>query len=239
MSALRLLRTMRPLGLVALLLCAACDRLGQARGVDLERMIEQPRYDPYEVGPEFPDDRVLQHPPVGTVPRHRIVGKPLLTRGVGADGEPTREIPVPVTAEFLELGRKNYGIFCAACHGVGGYGGSLVAANMQPPLPASLVTGHGAEHAPGRYYAVITRGQGRMPPYAAELTVVERWAVVAYLTRVLQQPHPLNEAERLDSLRAETLRRRFPAAAGGSGAGQGGGEGSQGEGHGNGHAHEH
>lgn len=242
MSALRLLRTMRPLGLVALLLSAGCDRLGQARGVDLERMMEQPRYDPYEVGPEFPDGRVLQHPPEGTVPRHRIVGKPLLTRGVGADDQPIDEIPVPVTAELLELGRKNYGIFCAACHGAGGYGGSLVAANMQPPLPPSLVTGHGAEHVPGHYYAVITRGQGRMPPYAAELTVAERWAVVAYLVRVLQQPHPLGDAERLDSLRGETLRRRFPEAGGGhggSGAGPAGGGGSQEQGQGHGHAHEH
>jgi mono/diheme cytochrome c family protein len=184
---------------------------GETAGVDLEQMDEQPRYDPYEVGPLFRDDRVLQHPPEGTVPRDRIVGEPLLTIGrIG--GEPASEIPIPITPELLALGRKNFGIYCAACHGPGGYGGSVVAMNMQPPLPASLRMGHGAEHALGYYFDVITNGQGRMPSYAAELSVMERWAVVAYLTQVLQQPHPLTEAERLDSLRAETLRRRFPEA---------------------------
>lgn len=199
------------LAVVALL--AGCDRFGQARGVDLERMIEQPRYDPYEAGPRFPDDRVLQHPPEGTVPRDRIVGQPLLTRGTDGGGQPAAEIPLPVDARMIAVGRERFGIYCAVCHGVGGYGGSIVATNMQPPLPPALVTGHGADHAPGYYFDVITRGQGRMPSYAAELSAEERWAVVAYLTRVLQQPHPLSPEELLDSTRAQAIQRRYPEEA--------------------------
>lgn len=232
MRATGAFRAMRPLWVVAVLLSAGCDRLGEARGLDLERMTEQPRYDPYEAGPLFPDDRVLQHPPEGTVPRDRIVGRPELTRGVAPGGEPVAEIPLPVTPGLLAVGRKSFGIYCAACHGAGGYGGSIVAMNMQPPLPPSLVTGHGAEHAPGYYFDVITHGQERMPPYAAELSVVERWAVVAYLTRVLQQPHPPSPAERLDSTRAAVLRERYPEEA------ERGHE-RQEEGHEHEHQHEH
>jgi mono/diheme cytochrome c family protein len=147
------------------------------------------------------------------VPRDRITGRPLLTRGEVA-GRPAESIPVPVTPELLAEGGENFGIYCAACHGAGGYGGSIVAMNMQPPRPPSLVTGHGAEHPPGHYYHVITEGMGRMPSYAAELSVMERWAVVAYLTRVLQQPHELSPAEAADSARGEVLRERESRAAG-------------------------
>lgn len=201
---------MRRAALVALAVLAACGDAG--REDPLERMLEVPRYDAYEAGPGFPDGRVLQRPPEGTVPRDRIVGNPLLARGE-AGGAPAEAIPLPVTPQLLELGRRKFGIYCAACHGAGGRGGSMVAANMQPPLPPSLVSGHGAEHPPGHYFHVITEGTGRMPSYAAELPVVERWAVAAYLTRVLQRPHPLDPAERRDSLRAAALRERFPEAA--------------------------
>ena len=202
---------------VAACLCAACG----GGGPDLERMIEQPRYEPYEAAPRFPDGRVLQHPPAGTVPRDRVVGQARVTTGQ-ADGAPVDQVPLPVTRELLEEGRRNWGIHCAACHGAGGYGGSIVAMNMQPPLPTPLVTGHGAEHSPGEYFDVITNGSERMPSYASELSVRERWAVVAYMTRVLQQPHPLTPAERADSARAQILRRRYPEDRGHSGHGHGG-----------------
>lgn len=210
--ALRLVKAAQLSLLPLLALLAGCvdEPTG---GLDLERMIEQPRYDAYEVGPFFEDDRVLRHPPEGTVSRDRIVGRPALTTGSAA-GAYLDEVPLPVTAEMLAVGRKNFEIYCAACHGAGGYGGSRVARNMQPPLPPSLRTGHGAQHEPGYYFEVITQGQGRMPSYAAELSVPERWAVVAYLTRVLQAPHPLSEAERRDSLSAELLRERYPEAGG-------------------------
>lgn len=203
--------------IAAACLCAACG----GGGPDLERMIEQPRYEPYEAGPRFPDDRVLQHPPSGTVPRD--------PSAAGAAGVSTREavgaagdgIPIPITQEVLEEGRRNWGIHCAACHGAGGYGGSIVALNMQPPLPTPLVTGHGAEHTPREYFDVITDGAERMPSYASELSARERWAVVAYMTRVLQQPHPLTPAERADSARAQVIRRRYPEDRGHSGGGHG------------------
>jgi hypothetical protein len=50
-----------------------------------------------------------------------------------------------------------------------------------------------ADRPPGYIFEVITRGFGLMASYAAELTVEERWAVVAYV-RALQisQNVPVN-----------------------------------------------
>jgi len=49
---------------------------------------------------------------------------------------------------------------------------------------------------------VVTNGFGLMPSYAAELSMEERWAVVAYL-RALQ----LSQSAHIDRLPAEERRR--------------------------------
>ena len=203
---------------IAAILLAGCGNAESAAGMDLERMREQPRYDRFEQSPFFADGRVMQQPPAGTVPRGRIVGQPLLTTG-SADGVMAAEIPLPVTPGLLADGEERFAIFCAACHGAGGYGGSIVALNMQAPRPPSLHDARTRDMAPGRLYQVITEGEGRMPAYAAELSVPERWAVVAYLTLVLQQPHELAPAEQRDSARA--ARRARSATGSGSAARRG------------------
>ena len=55
----------------------------------------------------------------------------------------------------------------------------------------------------GHYYQVVANGFGLMPGYGAELTVEERWAVVAYVAALqLSQSAPfamapLEERDRL------------------------------------------
>jgi mono/diheme cytochrome c family protein len=58
------------------------------------------------------------------------------------------------------------------------------------------------EVADGYIYQVITEGFGLMPSYAAELTVQERWAVVAYV-RALQ----LSQNATLEQLPPESRQR--------------------------------
>ena len=60
----------------------------------------------------------------------------------------------------------------------------------------------------GYLYQVITRGFGLMPSYSAELTVEERWAVVAYL-RALQLSQRVRLAEAPPEVRAR-LEREVP-----------------------------
>ena len=161
-------------------LLVACRERSTRDGWDFERMREQPRYDVYESSALFPDGRVMQRPPQGTVSREQIVGQPMLAEGA-SNGTPAATVPLPLTPQMLALGRTRFGIFCAVCHGERADGASIVASNMHNPAPPSLLAPRAREMPPGSVYRIIRYGIGRMPSYAAELSVVERWAVVAYL----------------------------------------------------------
>ena len=144
----------------------------------------------------------MQAPPEGTVPRERITLNAALTTGREADGpiqtngEPlpryAKTIPIPVTRKLLDLGRKRYDITCGTCHGPLGDGDSIVARQMALRPPPSL---HRYVDKPAGYiYEVATKGFGMMASYAGELTVEERWAVVAYI-RALQLSQSTPAAE--------------------------------------------
>lgn len=160
----------------------ACE--GMVGGWDLERMIEQPRYDPYNENDAFPDRRSMRPPVPGTVPRERVVGHAQLARGQ-EDGLEADTIPVPLTRELLERGRDRFDIYCGVCHGLTGSGNSVVAENMHLLRPPNLHQQQLREMTPGRLYRVVAEGYGLMPGYSLQLGVEDRWAVVAYV-RALQ-----------------------------------------------------
>ena len=155
---------------------------------------QQPRERAYRPSDFFETGLVMQAPPAGTVPRERRTMNTALTSGIsgytgqwGQNGERivryASRIPVPVTPELMALGRKRFDITCATCHGPLGDGDSIVATQMSLRPPPSLHKY--ADRAPGYIFEVATHGFGMMASYAAELTVEERWAVVAYI-RALQ-----------------------------------------------------
>jgi len=155
----------------------------------------QPAYRRYRESAFFADGQGMQAPPEGTVPRERITQNAPLTTGRLADGpiqlngEPlphyVSSIPLPLTRKLLELGRKRYDITCGTCHGPAADGVSIVGTQMALRPPPSLVTQKYVEKPSGYIFEVATKGFGLMASYAAELSVEERWAVVAYL-RALQ-----------------------------------------------------
>lgn len=196
---------------------AACGRGQRGRGWDWERMRQQPRYDIYESSNVFANGRVMQSPPPGTVAREQVVGDASLATGM-ADGRYVTEVPVPVTSELVATGRTRFDIFCAVCHGAGGYGGSMVAMNMQPPRPPSLRSDTMRALPPGSLFQVITNGFGRMPSYAAQLSVRERWAVVAYVRQLQQTTSAATPEARADSARAALLRTIVPDSTDTTGA---------------------
>jgi mono/diheme cytochrome c family protein len=162
-------------------LCTACN--DRSLG-DLERMRRQPRADAYEATGAFADGKVLQAPPSGTVPRTVL-----------------DTAPPELTPALLAEGGERFALYCAACHGDAGFGGSIVASNMAAPRPPSLRSPRVRALPPQQLYAVVTHGFGRMPPYAAELSPRQRWGVVAYVGQ-LQRASPTGEAAMEDSLRA-------------------------------------
>lgn len=92
---------------------------------------------------------------------------------------------------FLKRGEQRYNIHCAICHGTSGNGkgvtskyGILTAFNFQQAGnsdPANAA----AFRADGAIFDVITNGKGLMGSYGGNITVRDRWAIVAYI-RTLQ-----------------------------------------------------
>lgn len=183
-------RGLLSLSWLAAALCLSCTpkapegpEPGEADTLDLERMIRQQRYAPYQPSELFHDGAAMRRPPEGTVPNDRVTGDPGLTRGVTgvAGGAYVARIPVPVTLELLRYGQGRYEIFCAACHGIAGDGESEVARNMTQRRPPSLVDPRVQAFPPGRIYQVIVEGYGLMRSYEAHIPLRERWAIVAYV----------------------------------------------------------
>jgi mono/diheme cytochrome c family protein len=164
--------------LPALLLAAACG----INTTTVDPMERQPKAKAYADNPFFEDGRAMRPPPAGTVPREQLVNNPAVAEGK-LNGADLTEIPIPVTRELLQTGHKQFDIVCATCHGLLGDGRSLVAANMSLRPPPNLHDRR--DMTDGHFFQVITQGYGLMPAYVPQLSVEERWAVVAYL-RVLQ-----------------------------------------------------
>jgi mono/diheme cytochrome c family protein len=165
----------------------ACGKSHERERVDFERMRVQQRVDPYGTSRGFADGKSMQSPPTGTISREAAAA------------------PVGIASASVERGADRFGIYCAVCHGVGGFGGSIVASNMGVPRPPSLRSQMVRDQSDAYLFDVATRGKGRMPAYAPQLTPADRWAVVAYVRR-LQATGATTPAERDDSLLASRIR---------------------------------
>jgi mono/diheme cytochrome c family protein len=194
----------RRAALALLLLVAACAAGPDEDGFDFARMRCQPKYLPYDESRFFPDGRAMRVPPAGTVAYGGPAGPPALTTGL-AGGLPVARVPLAVTPALLERGRERFDIYCAACHGVLGDGRSAVARSMQLRPPPSLHLARIRALPDGRIFQVATEGYGVMPSYAAELSVTERWAVVAYV-RALQLSQSVPAGALPAAVRAELSR---------------------------------
>jgi mono/diheme cytochrome c family protein len=131
----------------------------------------------------------MQPPPGGTVRRGELLDS-RLTEGRERGGAYLSDVPLAVTGKLLARGQSRFGIFCAVCHGEAGDGRSIVASNMVERPPPSLLSPQLRALPAGLLYQVVQQGFGRMPSYATELTVEDRWAVVAYVRRLQAQVTP-------------------------------------------------
>lgn len=178
----------RVAAMLAVLAIAACDDREAIHDPDptLARMLDQRRADPYEAWPAFPDGKVMQEPPHGTVARDDDADEPR----------------PPLDRALLEVGRAHFEVVCATCHGVLGDGNSVVATKMEHRPPTSLHEPRIRALPPERIFAVASEGYGLMPAYAPMLSARERWAIVAYV-RALQLSQAARVADLPESARTE------------------------------------
>jgi mono/diheme cytochrome c family protein len=176
-------------------------------------MQDQPKIKAYR-GSSFFGDGLGMRPPVqGTIPRGYLRSdteyfsgkKPKSASSSASSASPVTAtanaypddvdtFPFPITKETVERGRERYEIFCVVCHGMTGHGdGMVVRRGLR--RAASLHEDRLRQAPVGHFFDAITNGWGAMPPYATQIPVQDRWAIIAYV-RALQvsqqntQPKP-------------------------------------------------
>lgn len=82
----------------------------------------------------------------------------------------------------VERGKALYLTYCAQCHGKGHDGNGTVGQSFHP-LPTDLRTPKVLSMPEGELFQSISYGtpNGRQPPLAATIDVLDRWRIIAYL----------------------------------------------------------
>ncbi len=94
--------------------------------------------------------------------------------------------PVAADQKSVERGGKLFGIYCTPCHGYQGKGDGLVGAKLILK-PYDLTADQTKGRSDGYIWGMMTFGGAIMPTYANDLSPTERWHVVNYVRKVLQQ----------------------------------------------------
>ena len=182
----------------------------------------QPRYEAQHTNGFFADNRSARKPIEGTVPLGYVMPGSNYTTSAnnfknatvsggftnspeyfysGRMGEVYGSgIPVPVTGELLARGQERFNINCAPCHGATGVGNGIATqyglngvANLQQELYRSMPE--------GQIFNRITYGVRTMGEYGQQVTVEDRWAIIAYI-RSLQRSQNAKLDDVPESLRA-------------------------------------
>src|SRR5438876_1132595 len=93
--------------------------------------------------------------------------------------------PLPITDALLKRGQQRFTINCSPCHGATAEGKGITQKIGAMAVVANLHDKRIVELADGELFFVITNGRNLMGAYGANVTVEERWAIIAYL-RALQ-----------------------------------------------------
>lgn len=150
-------------------------------------MDRQPKYfRPQQPSAVFANGRSSQEFVPGTVAR----GDHFQNNAVNTGKQPgttnfVETIPVPVTEQLMARGQQRYNIYCLPCHDPAGTGNGIVKkygyATVRS-LHEPIIT----RQADGEIFNTITHGKATMMPYGSQISIEDRWAIVAYV-RALQR----------------------------------------------------
>lgn len=144
-------------------------------------MMEQTKINPQEASAIFADGFSMRNPVKETVARGYMPYK------FSASPDSASEYlinPLEFSELELEIGKKNYNIYCSPCHGYFGEGDSRLKGSF--PNPPSLHSEKVRNWTDGRIFHVIQMGQNVMPSYATQMSRNEMWATILYI-RALQR----------------------------------------------------
>ena len=148
-------------------------------------MNRQPKLRPQVPNAFFADGRSSRPPIPGTIAREdRYEDLPVNTGRVTGTTNFVETIPVEVTAKLIARGQQRFNINCSPCHGEQGDGNGVVK-KLGLATVANLHDKRIVELPDGEIFNTITYGKNTMGPYGANVTIDDRWAVIAYV-RALQ-----------------------------------------------------
>ncbi|MFL6528833.1 MAG: c-type cytochrome [Chthoniobacterales bacterium] len=168
----------------------------------------------------FADGRGIRVPVAGTVPIGYDMPKPGVAPSPGTSPAPggTHEIPqvafsegtdygmtgkmgtnwgtgipMQVTPELMRRGEQRFNINCSPCHGMTAAGNGIVKQYGLATV-VSLQDQRIRDMADGEIFNTITNGKNTMMSYGPNVTVADRWAIIAYL-RALQRSQNATTAD--------------------------------------------
>jgi len=167
----------------------------------------QPRIDAQHTSDVFADSRGARQPIAGTVPLGYVLPGRYYSNGANNNKDATvvggfsnspeyftsgrmgevygSGFPVPVTPELIARGQERFNINCAVCHGATGVGNGI-ATNYGLNGVANLQQERLRIMPEGQIFNRITYGYNTMGEYGQQVTVEDRWAIIAYI-RALQR----------------------------------------------------
>src|SRR5688500_1288514 len=148
-------------------------------------MDRQPKIRPQTPSAFFADGRSSRLPVEGTVARgSAFLDAPINTGLVTGTTNFVANNPIKVTPELMARGQNRYQIYCAPCHSPLGDGNGIIK-QFGMATVVSLVDPRIVAMPDGEIFHVVTHGRKTMGPYASQVEIEDRWAIVAYV-RALQ-----------------------------------------------------
>ena len=182
-----------------LLLCLVVVSIAGLRGGVSHRppielfpdMDRQPKLRPQTHNSLFADQFSSRLPVEGTVARSKptivenkeiypFEDNPLNTGRVPGTTNFVETLPLPMTEQLLARGQQRYAINCAPCHGATGDGKGITS-KYQMLAMANFHDARLVKMPDGEIFNTITYGKNLMGAYGPNVTITDRWAIVAYV----------------------------------------------------------
>jgi len=167
-----------------------------------------PSYKPQSGNPLFDDQRGMRLPPAGSVPvDHLRVDDHLYQGKVGPAFASTLPLGIVADESTMKLGKAQFGIYCAPCHGQSGEGNGPINQRAETLKqgwvpPSNLHQQYLRDQPAGEIFRTITHGIRNMSGYASQIDPEERWAIVLYV-RALQKSRTAQVSDLTDAERAQ------------------------------------
>jgi mono/diheme cytochrome c family protein len=149
-------------------------------------MKRQAKLRPQTIANFFPDAMSSRQFVPGTIARGTpYADTPVNTGRITGTTNFVETIPVPITEELMARGKQRFEINCLPCHGPVG-DGKGVTSKLGMGVVGNLHDKRIVLLADGEVFNTITYGKNLMGAYGANVTIDDRWAVIAYV-RALQR----------------------------------------------------